>query len=674
MTVSRIPTEPAATVPTPDIDVSSSVGAGDSASPSRLPGSIDAPDHRERPVAPSACRASRQLTGAKMAEAIQGMEKAGAQFATDPKNALAGWAASVSTAAGDQLNVAGGFAKVAHDGVDGVKATSETIFNCASISKAVTSLAIQMVIAEVNKTGKAQSEGVQYGLHTKLAQTPFGKGLENHVTLDRMLSMRAGLSRDMVTSDGVRTEPAITDDNVDDPKKFNPEAPIDGNFVTSLQYDPARPSFRYSNQGLNGVAEIAGQMAITYGLVKATTPLEAFKEFTETRLFKPLRIADKVSFAVKPDQQSNQADEYGGRILTDDGRVFRADLLEKTPADRGSGLGSWGLYASPAALNVLQREIFRAAEGRQPLVTHAGIGGRPGKPVIAREHVLEMFKPHSVDAADVYGYGAFPSKVDVELKGGETVTLDLVGHSGGSYGSRAWAFTDINTGITITLAGNAPDYDRAGLAKAVLAPALQALKDEGKLTGLVNEKDVAPLRSFIDAPKAVEEGRLDATIFAPPALRFSSEANLSNTPELTALLSRPDRSGSATCHSRVGYGGLDTVELRSNEQGGFELAMSKSVERNDPEAKPVVLPLRKTEDGRLYIPHTSARTFNFDGEEVRIGQNSKSGELEISFGTGGTHVWAELREHGKLVDPNSVDRAQVGNNRRMPKVEMNIRR
>ncbi|MEO0460879.1 MAG: MBL fold metallo-hydrolase, partial [Myxococcota bacterium] len=395
---------------------------------------------------------------------------------------------------------------------------------------------------------------------------------------------------------------------------------------------------------------------------------------TETRLLKPLGIADKVTFAVKSEQQRHQADEYGGRVLTDDGRVFRADLLEETPADRGSNLGSWGLYASPSALNVLQREIFRAAEGRQPLMTHAGLGGRPGKPVIAPEHAREMFKPHSVDAADVYGYGAFASKVDVELKDGETVTLDLVGHSGGSYGSRAWAFSDINTGITITLAGNAPDYDRAGLAKAVLAPALQALKDEGKLTGLVNEKDVAPLRAFIDAPKAVEEGRLDPNVFAPPALRFSSEANRSNSPELNGLLGQKDRNGSATCHSRVGYGGLDTVQLRSNEQGAFELAMSKSVERNDPEAKPVVLPLRKTEDGRLYIPHTSARTFNFDGEEVRIGQNSKTGELEISFGTGGTHVWAELRANGKLVDPNSVDRAQVGNNRYMPKVEMNVRR
>ncbi|MEO0461150.1 MAG: serine hydrolase, partial [Myxococcota bacterium] len=334
MTVSRVPTEPAAIPENADLDRALVAPASGESSPTRAratasaqpQGPVDAADNTQRPVAPSACRASLRLTDAKMSEALKGMEKAGEEFATDPKNALAGWAASVSTAAGDQLNVAGGFAKMAHDGVDGVKASTETIFNCASISKAVTSLAIQMVMAEANATPKAKSEGVEYDLHTRLAQTPFGEGLESHVTLDRMLSMRAGLSRDMVTSDGVRTEPAITDDNAHDPAKFNPKASINGNFVTSLQYDPARPTFRYSNQGLNGVAEIAGKMATAYGLVEANTSLEAFKAFTETRLLKPLGIADKVTFAVKSEQQRHQADEYGGRVLTDDGRVFRADL------------------------------------------------------------------------------------------------------------------------------------------------------------------------------------------------------------------------------------------------------------------------------------------------------------------------------------------------------------
>ncbi|MEM6533416.1 MAG: serine hydrolase domain-containing protein [Myxococcota bacterium] len=581
-----------------------------------------------------------------------------ATFINDPEHAIPGVTFAVRTPAGDMLQGAVGKHTAALDGSTSVEMHKSTITNRASTSKMITAVMVHKTIEALAKKG----------VHIDVANTPLrsirpfqGRSDLEGLTFQKLLTMTAGLSRDTAG-----LEPALTDDEVGaaglDPAWENLKR-IARPLVRNVADPNEPPTFRYSNQGFNELALLVGELAIAHGLVTSSpndqplNPVNAYWALTQRELIRPLGLQNELFYDVPESQRHRIATPYGALKNDADGNPVRARLFEQAPTSRRAQAGSWGLYATDAGLSKFVEALTNAAAGipTQP-VNSSKVPG-PIAPVISLESANAIFTPHMIAGSFVYGHGVFPISGTTELEDGSELAYEAIGHSGGSYGSQTYAFTDIATGITVTLATNAPDGDRPAMFKEILAEVAQALKAEGKLaerTGTniaklqafarasaEQEPNVFPPRSELNAAgEARELSAMEIPTFAnlPAAIRDAligaKVVNEDGTPGAPKVLD-----------SDVGFGGRDKVKVAFEpvEGGAPRLALTIYSSARGLEM-PVDLRVGEREgQSELIVRQKGAVDFGFANEAVRIFlDNDHDPELHVAFGgRAGTHAWVE---------------------------------
>ncbi|MEO0813548.1 MAG: hypothetical protein AAFY60_11850, partial [Myxococcota bacterium] len=361
-------------------------------------------------------------------------------------------------------------------------------------------------------------------------------------------------------------------------------------------------------------------------------------------------------------QRHRQATSYGALKNDAEGNPVRARLFGSSPASRDAQAGSWGLYATDRGLSRLVEALTGAAVGRTtyPKLSCPGLN-----PVISAETAGAIFSPYVVAPGEVYGRGVFAINGEVTLKDGSTYPYQAVGHSGGSYGSQTYAFTDIGTGITITLATNVPDGDRPGMFREIFAETVSALKAEGKL-----EEQRGPgvdrLRAFANAPDTEEP-----TVFPPrsdvddqgrsrplEAHERATAVNLPrpvNTALVRAGVMKPDGSIGQPIRldSDVGFGGRDTLEIALKERDGAAPELSLTLSSSAVAGKELSLPLKVAERNgalTLVVRQTGPVDFGFANESIAL-VHDRDGELHARIGTAGTHTWIEEKNQDDRPSP-----------------------
>ncbi len=287
----------------------------------------------------------------------------------------------------------------------GTRATGETVYRVASVSKLFTAMAVMQQVERGTLDLDAPLTDYLPGFHP---ENSFGKP----ITLRHLLSHRSGLVR----------EPPVG--HYFDPTEPTPAATVESLNRTRLVYPPETRT-KYSNAAVT----VAGRvLEVTQG--------EPFAAFMDHALFAPMEMA-RTSFTPRPDLRENLATGY---MWTYDGRRFEAPVFELGLQPAAN------LYTTMTDLGRFMSLLFAGGRG-------------PGGQVIRPETLEQMWTIQYATPGQTEGFGLgfYVAPFEGQRR---------VQHSGVMYGyaTRLFALPDRKLGVAVVTTLDAANdvVDRIG--------------------------------------------------------------------------------------------------------------------------------------------------------------------------------------------------------------------